>query len=129
MAASSFKKMVIKVSAIGFGIFIVVMLFLYYANYSEGYRAGVPMKISHKGTIFKTYEGQLNIGGLTNNAEGVIPSTWEFSIHPKDKEVFEKIDEAIENNKRAKLYYQEKYAALFWRGDTKYFVTKVEILE
>ena len=119
----------IRFLAIAIGLFLAITLFLYYANYSEGYRAGVPIKVSKKGTLFKTYEGQLNIGGLTNNAEGVIPSTWEFSIKSTSAEVLENLDEAIVENKRAKLYYEEKYARLFWRGDTKYFVTKVEILE
>lgn len=31
--------------------------------------------------------------------------------------------------KRVKLHYNEKYVQLFWRGDTKYFVHEVEILE
>ena len=73
MAKSTFKKTILKVTGIGVALGLVIILFMYYANYSEGYRAGVPMKISKKGVVFKTHEGQLNIGGLSNNAEGVIP--------------------------------------------------------
>jgi len=104
------------------------MLFLYYANYSDGYRAGVPIKISHKGKIIKTYEGELNLGGLTSSTEGVIPKEWPFSIRSKNMDVLSDLEDAIEQNKRVKVYYQEKYAQLFWLGDTKHFVYKVEIL-
>ena len=84
------------------------MLFLHYANYSDGYRAGVPIKISHKGKIIKTHEGELNEGGLTNTAQGVLPSKWAFSIKDSDSEVRVKLEEAIEKNKRVKVYYEEK---------------------
>ena len=129
MAKSTFKKTILKVTGIGVALGLVIILFMYYANYSEGYRAGVPMKISKKGVVFKTHEGQLNIGGLSNNAEGVIPSTWEFSVLSSDPVVLTELDVAIESSKRVKLFYVEKYGKLFWRGDTKYFVTKVEILD
>ena len=98
------------------------------ANFSEGYRTGVPIKVSKKGVLFKTWEGQLNVGGLTSSPEGAIPSTWDFSIAPKEQGVRDNIEEAIDGGRRVKLYYREKYVALFWRGDTKYFVYKVEIL-
>lgn len=112
-----------------FGIFLAVMLFLYYASYSDGYRAGVPIKVSKKGTIIKTYEGELNEGGLTSSAEGVLPAKWQFSIRGSDEEVRLKIDQAIVENKRVKLYYKEKYVKMFWLGDTKYFVYEVELLD
>lgn len=98
------------------------------ANFSEGYRTGVPIKVSKKGVLFKTWEGELNVGGLASSPEGAIPSTWEFSIMAKENEVRTNIEEAIDNGKRVKLYYREKYIALFWKGDTKYFVYRVEIL-
>ncbi|MCT4622113.1 MAG: 6-phosphogluconate dehydrogenase [Schleiferiaceae bacterium] len=111
------------------GVLVAVILFLYYANFSDGYRAGVPIKVSHKGKIIKTYEGELNEGGLTSNAEGVLPAKWQFSIRSSHKEVREQLEEAIEKNKRVKVYYHEKYVRFFWLGDTKYFVYKVQILE
>ena len=107
-------------------IFVIVMIFLHVANYSTGYRAGVPIKMSHKGTIFKTWEGEMNIGGLTTSAEGVMPTSWSFSVKKGNEQVRQEIESAIDNGKRVKLHYKEKFAILFWRGDTKYFVYKVE---
>ena len=107
---------------------IAVFTFLIMANYSSGYRAGVPTKISKKGVIIKTYEGSLNIGGLTNTADGAIPTTWDFTVKGSADSVIAKIDEAILHGHRVKLMYKEKYVKFFWLGDTKYFVNDVEIL-
>jgi hypothetical protein len=107
---------------------LLVFLFLIFANYSSGFRAGVPTKISKKGVIFKTYEGTLNIGGLTNTPEGAIPTTWDFTVKSSADSVLQKIDEAILHSKRVKLLYHEKYVKFIWFGDTKYYVYDVEIL-
>ncbi|MEM9325976.1 MAG: hypothetical protein AAGA85_09980 [Bacteroidota bacterium] len=123
------KKIVFKVLGIAVALALVVVIFLNFANFSSGYRAGVPIKVSHKGVIFKTWEGQLNVGGLTNSGQGAIPTTWEFSIAGSDEQVRENIEQAIERGKRVKLNYKEKYVKFPWRGDTKYFVYEVEILQ
>ena len=108
---------------------IVVFVFLNMANYSKGYRQGVPTKISTRGIIIKTHEGSLNVGGLTNTAEGAIPTTWDFTVKKSADSVLTKIDDAILKSKRVKLMYHEKYVRFFWLGDTKYFVYDVEILD
>ncbi len=107
---------------------VLFILFLTFANYSSGFRAGVPTKISKKGFVFKTYEGTLNIGGLTNSPEGAIPTTWDFTVKSSADSVLQKIDQAILHSKRVKLLYHEKYVKFIWFGDTKYYVYDVEIL-
>lgn len=119
------KKLLIVVV----GLAIAVLVFLSLANYSSGFRAGVPIKISKKGVIFKTWEGQMNVGGLTTSSEGTIPTQFDFTVRKASDDVLNDIDEAIMNGKRVKLHYHEKYVKFFWLGDTKYFVYKVEILE
>lgn len=109
-------------------IAIAVFVLLNVVNYSSGFRAGVPTKISKKGVIFKTYEGELNIGGLTNSPEGAIPTTWSFTVKSSADSVITKIDNAILAGRRVKLMYHEKYVHFFWLGDTKYFVYDVEML-
>ena len=105
------------------------LLFVMYANYSSGVRAGVPVKFSRKGVLFKTYEGELNVGGLTNTAEGAIPTSWKFSVRRSAEEVHAELERAMTEHRRVKLFYDEKFVQLFWRGDTKYFVSQVELLE
>lgn len=111
------------------GLFILFMLFAYYGNFSSGFRVGVPVKLSKKGVLVKTYEGQLNIGGLTSGEQGVIPTQWDFTVTRTNEDVFHGIESAMEQGVRAKLYYKEKYIKLPWRGDTKYFVYQVELME
>jgi len=94
-------------------------------NYSVGSRAGELIKISEKGVVFKTYEGQVSLGGLTmtnNGGDANIGNVWEFSV--TDQAVFEKMDKL--RGKKVILTYKEKYRALPWRGDTKYLVTEVQ---
>jgi len=123
-----FKGLMVAIA----GIVVIAtasLLFLMYANYSTGVRAGVPVKFSHKGVIFKTYEGELNVGGLTNSPEGAIPTTWAFTVRRSDVEVQNAIELAMTESRRVKLHYDEKYVQLFWRGDTKHFVVEVDLLD
>ena len=38
------------------------VLSIYYVTYSEGYRAGELVKFTHKGLLFKTWEGEISQG-------------------------------------------------------------------
>jgi len=125
---SKLKSFGIKAGIVVVILLIGTFLIMNFANFSSGYRAGVPIKVSHKGFLFKTWEGQLNVGGLAQGSEGAIPSTWEFSIPKGSEEVRVNIETAITEGKRVKLYYKEKFVKFFWKGDTKYFVYKAEIL-
>lgn len=96
-----------------------------YANYtfSEGSRTGYLIKVSRKGNIVKTMEGQLNLGGFqTGDDANVIGNIWNFSV--KDDAVYQKLEEA--EGKKVTLRYKEQKKALFWQGDTNYFVYEVE---
>jgi len=123
------KSFLKKLLAIIIVIGILVLVFLYFADYSDGTRAGIPMKLSKKGVLFKTYEAQLNVGGITNSKEGAIPTVWDFSIPKSADSVITKLDDAIDQGKRVKIFYNEKYIKFFWRGDTKYYAYDVDVIE
>lgn len=104
-----------------------IVWFSMVADYSEGFRVGKVIKISHKGYLFKTWEGTLDFGYLQTNPDGgVATRIWDFSVAPGNADVRAQIDAAIAGDYKVKLHYREKYVRLFWRGDTKHFVTKVE---
>lgn len=91
-------------------------------SYSEGTRAGVLIKVSRKGVIWKTYEGQLNLGGFSvDEQSGLEGNIWSFSV-PKG-EVYRQ----LENNEgqRVKLRYRQVYNPMPWQGKTDYFVYEV----
>lgn len=117
-----------------FKIFVFVLLlivigvgsFFVFGTYSLGYRAGNVMKVSKKGVVFKTWEGQLNVGGLQGGetASDVATTVWDFSL--TNEAVVEDIEAAVDEGTRVKLHYREKYMQFDFRGDTKYIVYKVE---
>ena len=117
----TFKIVVAVLILIALGIGSIFV----FGSYSSGYRAGKIMKLSEKGFIFKTHEGQLDIGGLERNeADGAATTIWSFSV--KEDEVIDDINNAVDSGSNVKLYYREKYYKFFFFGDTKYFVYKVE---
>ncbi len=112
------RSIIVK-GAIIIGILIVlVFTFFYFANYSTGTRAGIVMKVSKKGVLFKTYEGMLDVGTIND--------PWNFSVDPSRGAIIDELNEVQASGERVQLHYQEKFAKFFWRGDTKYFVTKVD---
>jgi len=92
--------------------------------YSEGDRAGVVSKLSKKGYVFKTYEGELNVGaqGQVGNMSN---NMWQFTIASGDEKLTKDIEDAMTTGKRVKLHYEQRYMKFSWMGDTEYFVTKV----
>lgn len=110
--------------------FLVAGLFYYFqGNYSEGNRAGTVMKVSRKGLIIKTFEGELNLGmGIHDGSSNIaVSNIWLFSVSSSDSASLRMLDTAMMTGKRAKLHYREKFVAVPWRGDTKYQVYKVEV--
>lgn len=112
-------------------IFVVVLALAVFGSYSKGYRSGIIMKMSSRGYVIKTYEGQLNTGGFSGDVTGgdMTSMIWNFSVRKSEKRVIEKIEEAVNQGKRVKLYYEEKYIAIPFLGETKYFVDSVELIK
>lgn len=108
---------------VGFAIYI----FICGLTYSDGFRTGVVIKVSQKGFLFKTYEGELNLGGI-NQGDGTIlnKNIWNFSIQKKDTLTYNTI--ARNQGKQIRLHYHEVLKNFFWQSETPYFVDKVEVV-
>jgi hypothetical protein len=131
MAMSKLKKFSIITLLVFLALGGGAAWFSYSGYYSKGSRTGKVIKLSEKGIIFKTQEGQLNVEGISTNPSmpgGGVTSIWEFSVDRGRDDIIQMIEGAMRENKRVSLHYEEKYFQFSWRGDTKYFVTKVEIL-
>lgn len=117
------KVLIITVVLVG----IVVLSFMYWAIYDEGVRAGNVLRISKKGMIFKTYEGQLNLQtfGALKGANPIMES-FDFSVEPNNDQVIKDLEAVALSGERVNLHYIKRYATFPWRGDTKYFITRVE---
>ncbi len=111
------KKIISLIIIIPLFLLAAYYAFIYYVPFSEGVRSGELIKISRKGVMAKTWEGEISQG--ISGAQ-----IFSFSVLDKDKEVIEKLKEY--QGKYVKLVYIERYATFFWLGDTKYFVTAVD---
>jgi hypothetical protein len=97
-----------------------------FGTYSSGSRVGMIIKFSKKGTILKTYEGELSLGALSQGNDGELTEKWGFSVYRDDDAIIRKINEAMDEGKDVRLHYKQKYFQFEWRGDTEYFIDKVE---
>ena len=92
------------------------MIFISYATYSEGVRTGELIKISHKGYLFKTWEGEVSQG--ISGAQ-----IFQFSVLDQDKNIINDLKNY--QGEYVKLEYVERYRTFPWWGDTRYFIKKV----
>lgn len=91
-------------------------------SYSDGDRVGYVQKISHKGWIFKTWEGELAMV----NIPGAMSEKFNFSV--RDDAVAKSIQDTM--GKRVRLSYEEHIGIpVSWFADTRYFVVGVEVTE
>lgn len=127
------KRRTKKVVKIGFISLLVIALavcaFLYWATYEEGVMAGKVLRISEKGMVFKTYEGKINLEtfGALRGASPIAES-FDFSVYKGEQELIEELRRVSLSGERVNLYFEKHYLTFPWRGDTKYFVTRVERL-
>jgi hypothetical protein len=106
-------------------IIIVLAAFIYWKysfTYSEGNRTGLLQKFSYKGTIFKTYEGELVLSSIKSN-QNVQLASEKFYFSVPRKEVAQKLLQL--EGSMVLLHYREKNGVLLWRGETVYLVDSV----
>jgi hypothetical protein len=109
---------------------LVTFSFLYWGTYEDGVMAGKILRISEKGVMFKTYEGKINLetfGALKGTSP--IAESFDFSVEKSDKELIKELQIVALSGERVNLYFVKRYARFPWRGDTKYFATRVERLQ
>ena len=106
---------IILVPILGFAIWSEATLTF---SYSKGERAGFLQKLSDKGWVCKTWEGELAM----QNLPGVAPEIFHFSV--RDNAVAKQIQE-LEGQKVAVTYEQHKGVPTTCFGESEYFVTAV----
>ena len=75
-----------------FLLFIAAFVYWkYFFTYSDGYRAGLLQKFSRKGTIFKTYEGEIILSSVQSNKDVVLASE-KFLFSVKDTKIVNQLD-------------------------------------
>jgi hypothetical protein len=100
----------------------IIVYWRYYNTFSEGTRAGLLQKFSHKGNLFKTYEGEIIQGSIRSNTTTPI-GLEKFLFSVTEKRVADKLMNLQGQN--ITVHYNEKRSTLFYRGDSKYIVDSV----
>lgn len=100
-----------------------VIYWKYVFTYSEGYRAGLLQKISYKGNLFKTYEGEMILSSIQSNTNVTIASE-KFFFSVTDKEVALQLEKV--QGKSVVVHYCEKNGTLPWKGESTYFVDSLK---
>jgi len=85
-------------------------------SYSAGERAGYIQKLSRKGWLCKTWEGEVAMVTMP----GAIPDRFEFSV--RDDAVAAKIN-SMAGQRVVLIYEQHKFVPSNCFGETEYFVT------
>ena len=91
-------------------------------SYSKGERAGYVQKLSEKGWLCKTWEGEIALLSMP----GTISEKFYFSV--PDPSIAEKINQSV-GKKVALVYEQHVGIPSSCFGETEYFVVKVRTLE
>ena len=109
-------------------LFIPILLFGAYTwfvltwSYSSGERAGYVQKLSKKGFIVKTWEGELAMVSIP----GTLPEIFRFTV--REDSVAAKITASL--GRRVRLHYEQHIGVpLNFFGETEYFVTDVTVVE
>ena len=92
-----------------------------HVSYSNGERAGYVQKISKKGWVCKTWQGELAV----TNFPGTAPQLFEFSV--RDEAVAQKLQQAA-GQRVALSYEQHKGVPTSCFAETEYWVTGVRAL-
>ena len=97
------------------------LFFIFNWSYSDGDRAGYLQKLSRKGWICKTYEGELAM----TTVPGVAPVIWTFSVRMWDDPLASQINGLL--GKKVVVHYRElRYLPSTCFGETSYFVDSVK---
>jgi hypothetical protein len=125
--ARATMKIVKRILLIALILGIGTLAFLYYGVYERGVMAGKVLRVTEKGMVFKTYEGKISLESF-GALKGVSPvaETFDFSVESDQDEVIKQLQEVSLSGERVNLHFVKRYAQFPWRGDTKYFIEKVE---
>ena len=103
------------------GIITALVGSFVFGSTSDGARVGTVVKFSHKGNIFKSWEGELALGGGTST------KFWEFSV--TDETVVKDVQSALDSQKVVKMEYHQKRFRNPTAANTTYIVSKVTTVD
>ena len=115
-------KILAAVMALAVLLFIAFTWLVLSWSYSSGERAGYVQKLSHKGWLCKTWEGEMALVSMP----GTVAEKFYFTV--RDDQLAQQINQSI--GKRVALSYEQHIglpSSCF--GETQYFINAVNVVE
>ena len=124
---SGIKRRIRKTFYLILALFVIVSgIYIYgkyFYTYSDGYRAGLLQKFSHRGNLIKTYEGEMILSSVSSNSNVVLASE-KFYFSVTKNSLAQRLDTM--QGQMVIVHYLQKNGATFWRGDSEYLVDSVK---
>lgn len=112
------RKFLWRISFIIFLALAFLVYWFFYNTKSDGTRTVYLVKISHKGNIFKTYEGEALVGIGANPQSSITTEKFFYSV--TSKALYDSLTKY--EGQKMTLKYKQYRRTLPWRGDSDYIV-------
>lgn len=125
MTSPALQKFFTRLGFVILSVLVAIALYIWAVlswSYSEGERAGFLQKVSYKGWICKTWEGELSLVAIP----GAAPEKFLFTV--RDEAVTQQLN-AVAGKRVTLKYEQHRGLPTSCFGDTDYFVVGVAVIE
>jgi hypothetical protein len=135
---SRMRKIIFTTIAILLLLLTGYIYWFYYRSYGDGFREGYFQKISRKGNLFKTYEGEMVLEGFgarnLPRVSNISANYFYFSVI--DEQIADSLEKSL--GKTIKVHYTQYLRSLPWRGDNynaknqetgQYIVDRIELVK
>ena len=125
MTSPALQKFFTRLGFVILSVLVAIALYIWAVlswSYSEGERAGFLQKVSYKGWICKTWEGELSLVAIP----GAAPEKFLFTV--RDEAVAQQLN-AVAGKRVTLKYEQHRGLPTTCFGDTDYFVVGVAVIE
>lgn len=101
-------------------------------DYIHGSRVGFIFKFGQRGLFWKTYQGEVNMGGIQSSAGSAIANVWFFSLDNQKRRgenidaLVDKINGYLGAGQAVKITYYAPFFSWPWRSSCRYLVQDVE---
>jgi hypothetical protein len=125
MTSPGSQKIFTRLGMVVFALLAAFTLYIWAVfswSYSQGERAGFLQKVSYKGWVCKTWEGELSLVAMP----GAAPEKFLFTV--RDDAVAKQLN-AVAGKRVTLQYEQHRGLPTSCFGDTDYFVVGVAVIE
>ena len=115
---SGFRKFLWRFSLIVVLVLAFLVYWFFYNSISDGTRTVYLVKISHRGNIFKTYEGEALVSIGANPQTSITTDKFIYSV--TSKSLYDSLTRY--EGQKMTLKYKQYRRTLPWRGESEYIV-------